>query len=414
MSDVKLEPWYKNISKSQWQALFAAQSGWMLDAMDFVIYLMAIPALQAEFGFGSTSAGLLATVTLLSSAVGGIFFGGLADSIGRKNSLNLSIIIFSFCSLGSATSQSFTQLMVWRTLLGFGMGGEWSAGAALVSETWPSKHRGKAIGIVQSGWALGYILAVALSAAILPTFGWRVLFAVGFLPALLTLWIRKFVKEPELWMTNVNRSRSSLFIGMAAIFKRPLSSITLRATLLSTAVMFGYWGLFSWVPTFLASPLEQGGAGLTLVKSAGWLVPMQVGAFLGYLSFGFISDRYGRKPTFTAYLISAALIVPIYAQMARTPEILMVLGPILGFVGHGYFSLFGSMLAELFPTASRSSGQGFSYNAGRALSSLAPLTVGSLAESYGIGPSLAITSAFFVLGAILIRLLPETVGRELT
>jgi MFS family permease len=268
VSDVKLAPWYKNISKSQWQALFAAQSGWMLDAMDFVIYLMAIPALQAEFGFGSTSAGLLATVTLLSSAVGGIFFGGLADSIGRKNSLNLSIIIFSFCSLGSATSQSFTQLMVWRTLLGFGMGGEWSAGAALVSETWPSKHRGKAIGIVQSGWALGYILAVALAAAILPAFGWRVLFAVGFLPALLTLWIRKFVKEPELWMTNVNRSRSSLFSGMAAIFKRPLSSITLRATLLSTAVMFGYWGLFSWVPTFLASPLEQGGAGLTLVKSA--------------------------------------------------------------------------------------------------------------------------------------------------
>lgn len=386
----------------------------MVDAMDFVIYLMAIPTLQAEFGFGTAAAGLLATVTLLSSAIGGIFFGAVADAIGRKRALNLSILIFSLCSLGSATSQNFVQLMVWRTLLGFGMGGEWSAGATLVSETWPSEHRGKAIGIVQSGWALGYILAAILAGAILPTLGWRVLFAVGFLPALLTLWIRKFVTEPEVWVKKVDHASRSAFTGLTAIFKKPLRAITLRATLISTAVMFGYWGLFSWMPAFLASPLDKGGAGLTLVKSTQWLIPMQLGAFLGYLSFGFISDRYGRRPTFTVYLLSAAVIVPIYGHLARTPELLMLLGPILGFVGHGYFSLFGSMLAELFPTSSRSSGQGFSYNAGRALSSLAPLTVGALSQTYGIGSALGITSAFFVLGALLIRLLPETVGQELT
>ena len=413
MQESNTSPWYQDITKPQWHALFAAQSGWMLDAMDFVIYLMAIPKLQAEFGFGAATAGLLATATLLSSAVGGIFFGALADSIGRRRSLNLSIFIFSVCSLGSATSHNFVQLMAWRTVLGFGMGGEWSAGAALVSETWPSAHRGKAIGIVQSGWALGYILAAVLAGAILPAFGWRVLFAVGFLPALFTLWIRKFVAEPELWAQKSKSTKVSPLAGFTAIFKQPLGSTTLRATLISTAVMFGYWGLFSWMPSFLASPIEKGGAGLSLVKSTAWLIPMQLGAFFGYLSFGFISDRFGRKPTFAGYLILAAIIVPIYGHLARTPEILMILGPILGFVGHGYFSLFGSMLAELFPTSSRALGQGFSYNAGRAMSSLAPLTVGALSETYGIGSALGVTSGFFVVGALLITLLPETAGQDL-
>jgi sugar phosphate permease len=177
--------------------------------------------------------------------------------------------------------------------------------------------------------------------------------------------------------------------------------------LLTTAVMFAYWGLFTWLPAFLASPVEQGGAGMSILKSMGWIIPMQLGAFCGYLSFGFIADKIGRRLAFILYLLAAAIIVPIYGQMGRNPTVLMILGPVLGFVGHGYFSLFGVMLAELYPTSVRATGQGFTYNSGRALSALAPFVIGTLAATYGIGSALALTSAFFVLGAILVMIVPR-------
>jgi MFS family permease len=296
------------------------------------------------------------------------------------------------------------------------MGGEWSSGSVLVSETWPAEHRGKAIGIMQSGWALGYILAAIVSAIVLPRFGWRALFLVGLLPALLTIWIRRRVPEPEVWKTaRPDRQSSFSFLKekFGGIFKPSLLRRTLIATLLTSTVLFAYWGLFTWLPGFLSKPLAQGGAGMSIIKTSGWIIPMQIGAFFGYLSFGFISDRFGRKPTFIFYLISAAILVPIYGQMARSENVLMILGPFIGFFGSGYFSLFGAMLAELFPTPVRGTGQGFAYNAGRAFSALAPFIIGGLADVYGIGSALALTSAFFLAGAMMILLLPETRGTML-
>jgi MFS family permease len=285
----------------------------------------------------------------------------------------------------------------------------------LVSETWPAQHRAKAIGIMQSGWALGYILAAVLAGLVLPTLGWRWLFVVGASPALLVVWVRHAVAEPEVWHQRQTRGaegpRANPF---AVLFGRALIGRTLLATMVSAAVMFAYWGLFTWMPNFLARPAEEGGAGLSLVKSVGWLVPMQLGAFCGYLSFGFLADWWGRRRTFVLFLLSAALIVPVYGQLARAHLVLMVLGPVLGFVGHGYFSLFGAMLAELFPTPVRATGQGLTYNGGRALSALAPFTIGALADVVGIGSALALTSAFFLLGAVLIFLLPDTTGTELS
>lgn len=400
--------WTKEISRSQWKALFAAQAGWMLDATDFVIYVMAIPTLQAELGFGPEVAGLLATAALLTSSVGGFVFGWLSDRIGRTRALSATILVYSFCSLGSASAQTVAQLFVWRALLGFGMGGEWAAGATLVSETWPAAHRGKAIGIMQSGWAIGYIIAAILAATVLPTLGWRALFALGVLPALLTLWIRREVKEPEVW-ASAPRARTSVL----TIFRGELWPRTLAAVALSSAVMFAYWGLFTWLPSFLASPVEKGGVGLGLVKSTGWIIPMQIGAFLGYLSFGFLADRFGRKPTVAVFLTLAAVIVPVYGLLARSPIVLLALGPLLGFFGHGYFSVFGAMLAELFPTSVRGAAQGFCYNAGRAFSALAPFTIGAVAKTEGLGVALTMTSAFFLLGTIVLIFLPETRGRSL-
>ena len=405
--------WSRNITSTQWHALFAAQAGWMLDAMDVLLYTFALTTIQKEFQFDSATAGLLASVTLLASAIGGILFGVIADYIGRTKALIATILIYSFCSAGTATAQNLLQLILWRSLLGLGMGGEWSSGSVLVSETWPAEHRGKAIGIMQSGWALGYILAALVSAAVLPRFGWRALFLVGVLPALLTIWIRRRVPEPAVW--NVAQTSS---VQLSQFFKEKLNAIfqpallrrTLIATLLTSFVLFAYWGLFTWLPGFLSKPLLQGGAGMSIVKTSGWIIPMQIGAFCGYLSFGFISDRFGRKPTFIFYLITAAILVPIYGQKARSDSVLLLLGPFIGFFGSGYFSLFGAMLAELFPTSIRATGQGFAYNAGRAFSALAPFTIGQLADLYGIGSALALTSAFFLIGAMMILLLPETRG----
>jgi MFS family permease len=410
-------PWYAGVTREQWRALAAAKLGWMLDAMDFLLYVMAIGQLKEYFGFDDSIAGLLGTVTLITSAVGGIVFGIVADRAGRTRALMATILIFSICSLGAATSQTLWQLMAWRILLGFGMGGEWASGAVLVSETWPAALRVRAIGIMQSGWALGYIAAALLAALVLGKMNlgreaWRYLFAIGVLPALLTLWIRKKVKEPDAWR-NRNAARAGSPAkernAFAVLFGPEFRSKTLLATLLSACVQFANWGLFFWLPGFLARPVEQGGAGMSIVRSAGWIIPVQIGAYIGYNSFGFIAEKFGRRRTFVAYLVTAAILVPLYGQMARSPGILMALGPLLGFVGYGYFSLFGSFLAELFPTDVRATGQGLTYNLGRGMGALAPYTIGYVATlpNVGIGSALALTSAFFLAGSILILFFPD-------
>ncbi len=412
-------PWYRDITREQWHVLIAAKAGWMLDAMDFMLYAMAIGQLRAYFSFNDATAGLLGTVTLLMSGFGGLIFGYLGDRLGRTRALMGTIVVFSLASLGAATSQSVTQLLLWRALLGIGMGGEWASGAVLVSETWPAAHRNKAISIMQSGWAIGYILAALLAAVILGSAAlgrdaWRWLFVVGVLPALLTIWIRRAVAEPAAWLQRGARSapRPNPF---AVIFGRALAGRTLRIILLISVVQFAYWGIFFWLPAFLSRPVAQGGAGMGVVGSLGWLIPVQIGAYLGYLTFGFIADRIGRRRTFILFMLAAAALVPVYGQMARSPLILLLLGPVLGYFGHGYFSMFGSLVAELFPAAVRATGQGTTYNIGRMAGAVAPYTIGAVATlpGVGIGLALATTSGFFLLAAILVFTLPDRSGQEL-
>ncbi|MGH2568878.1 MAG: MFS transporter [Bacteroidota bacterium] len=411
MNETTAAPWYKTVTRRQWKALLAAQLGWMLDAMDVMLYAFALTTIRDEFGLTSAGAGALASVTLVASAAGGLLFGYLADRIGRARSLMFSILSYSVFTALTATSGSVAELVLWRTLVGLGMGGEWSAGSVLVSETWPAEHRGKAIGFMQSGWAIGYILAAILAAAILPVYGWRVLFVLGLLPALLTVWIRRNVPEPEIWQAG--KQIASATGGISQIFRLPLLRKTTIATLITTSVLFAYWGLFTWMPTFLSTPVTEGGAGMSIVKSSTWIIPMQVGAFFGYTLFGVFADRLGRRPVFVAFLLFAAVLVPVYGQLGRHETALLILGPFMGFFGHGYFSVFGAMLAELFPTSIRGTAQGLAYNAGRAFSALAPFTIGALADDYGIGSALALTSAFFLAGAGLMFLLPETRGKSL-
>ena len=398
-------------TREQWMALAAAQSGYLLDAMNVLLYVFAIRTLQQEFGFTNRMAGLVSSVTLIASAAGGILCGVLADRIGRVRTLVYTILLYSLASAGTATARSFCELVFWRALVGLGLGGEWSAGAVLVSETWPPERRGRAIGWMQSGWALGYMLAAGVTALVLPRFGWRVLFLTGLAPALLALAIRRGVREPELW------TRNRAPVSFRRIFQPPLARSTALAGALTTAVLFAYWGLFTWIPGFLSTPVAEGGAGLSIAGASAWVLPMQFGAFLGYVSFGVIADYAGRRPAFLIYVLASAALVPLYGWAPRLPgfrvEWLLVLGPLVGFFGSGYFSLFGAMLAELYPTEVRGAGQGFTYNFGRALSAVAPFAIGAIADSSGLGAALAWNSGFFLLAAVLIFTLPETRSKRL-
>jgi MFS family permease len=402
--------WHSDITRSQWRVLGAAQLGWMLDAMDVMLYAFALTAIRDEFRLTSAAAGALASITLIASAFGGIVFGMLADRIGRARVLVWSILIYSVFTALTATAGTVGQLILWRALVGIGLGGEWSAGSVLVAETWPAAHRGKAIGLMQAGWAIGYIMAALLAAAVLPAWGWRPLFAAGLAPALLAVWIRLRVPEPPGWKPARGRRAS----GAGALFRPPLARRTVLASAMAAAVLFAYWGLFTWIPGYLSSPVARGGAGMSVVRSSAWIVPMQVGAFFGYALFGFLADRFGRRPVFLSFVLGAAALVPVYGQWSRSQAVLMALGPLVGFFGHGYFSVFGVMLAELFPTAVRATGQGLCYNLGRGLSALAPWVIGALADRYGIGSALALPSVFFAAGGALVLLLPETRGQRLT
>ena len=411
-------PWYRTVTREQWRVLAAAKLGWMLDAMDFMLYAMALGQLRSYFHFDDATAGLLGTATLIMSGVGGLIFGYVADRFGRARSLMITILIFSLASLGASTSQSVLQLLFWRAVLGIGMGGEWASGAVLVSETWPAALRNKAISIMQSGWAIGYIAAAVLAALVIgnPAFGndgWRWLFALGAVPAVVTLWIRRNIRESPTWTTRVASKQTAN--PFKTIFGPELLGRTLRIVALGGAVQFAYWGLFFWLPPFLARPIAQGGAGMGVVGSLQWIVFMQVGAYLGYLTFGFIADVLGRRRTFILFMLCAATIVPLYGQMARSPWILLALSPLLGYFGHGYFSMFGGFVAELFPAAVRATGQGTSYNAGRMAGAIAPYTIGVIATlpGIGIGLALGVTSAFFLLAAVLVFTLPDRSGQAL-
>ncbi len=257
----------------RWRALWAAQLGFLLDAMDVLLYVFALATLRTEFGWTNAQAGLAASATLLASAAGGVAVGFLSDRIGRRRTLIYTILLYSLASAGTATSHSLGELIFWRALVGLGLGGEWSAGATLVAEWWPAEHRAKAASFMQSGWALGYMAAAGLTALVLPRWGWRVLFLAGVLPALLTLWIRRSVEEPRVWREQRARAPWN------AIFRPPLVRFTVLATTLATSVLFAYWGLFTWLPGFLSLPESEGGAGMTVVRTSGFVFAAQAGAF---------------------------------------------------------------------------------------------------------------------------------------
>lgn len=384
--------------------------GWLLDAFDVMLYALILTAVIGDLGLTRGEGGLMASLTLGASAVGGLLFGVIADRLGRTRALSLSILLYSIFTFACGFAQTAWQFATFRVLLGLGMGGEWASGAALVSETWPEKHRGKALGIMQSCWAIGYGAAAVVVAIVLPRYGWRSVFFVGVLPALFTLWIRRSVKEPEMWVNRAAAAGKADAAGKARA-KFPLR-LAVFLTAMNAATMFAWWGLNLWIPSYLSLPTTQGGIGLSTETMSLFVVAMQVGMWLGYVTFGFIADAFGRRPTYISYLLIAALLVWYYG-FAREPWILLVLGPFVAFFGTGYFSGFGAVASEIFPTSIRATALGVTYNSGRLLSAIAPFIVGTMAQSRGFGAAFTLTAIAFMIAAVLWLGIPETRGRKM-
>ena len=399
--------WWAQAGPEPRRALAAGMLAWMLDAFDVMLFSLVLPALSADLHLTKTEGGLLGSAMLIAAAAGGVGFGRFADRFGRTRALMLSVALYSVFTFACGFATGLGIFIVFRVLLGLGMGGVWSSGAALVSETWPAEHRGKALGFMQSGWAIGYGAAVLAAGAIQPRFGWRAVFFVGILPALFAIWIQRRVAEPAIW-----RERARVSTGRVSMFGSGLGTLTIVLTVMNTCTLFGWWGFNLWLPSYLTSGPAQGGAGLSGAATTAFLFVMQAGMWVGYVTYGFISDRIGRRKSYVLYLLAAAVLLAIYVSI-RNPIALLVLGPCVAFAATGYFSGFGAVTAEIYPTAIRATAQGFTYNIGRLASAAAPYLVGSLADTRGFGAALLVCSAAFVAAAVLWIWIPETRGRVL-
>ncbi len=409
--DTGMFAWWRAADGRARHAFVAASLGWMLDSFDVMLYALVLAALIQDptLQLSAATAGQLGALTLLSAAVGGVVFGVLADRIGRKRALMAAVLIYSVFTAACGLVQNVAQLAICRILLGFGMGGEWATGVALVSETFPAKHRGKALAFVQSSWAIGYGLAAAVNLVVMPVWGWRGVFLVGVLPALFTLWIRRKVEEPELWRRTPDAARGRI----SELFTPERARTTVFIILMNACCLFGWWGLNLWVPAYLNLPPERGGVGLSSSAMSWFVIAMQVGMWFGYVSFGYIADAVGRKRAYIGFVLMASLLLPLYGYL-REPVFLLLLGPFVAFFGTGYYSGFGAVIAELYPTSIRATAAGVGYNVGRIASAAAPFVVGSMAGTQGFGVAFAITGAAFLFAALAWIGIPETGNRELT
>ncbi|MFE4539892.1 MFS transporter [Streptomyces scopuliridis] len=403
--------WLRALGPQGRRAFAGAFGGYGLDSYDFFTLPLSMVAIAAYFSLDTGQTGLLTTVTLVVSAIGGAIAGVLADRIGRVRALMITVITYAVFTVLCGFAPNYETLLVFRALQGLGFGGEWAVGAILVAEYASGRHRGRTLGAVQSAWAAGWALAVIVYTLVFQFLdadtAWRVMFWTGALPALLIVYVRRNVHDaPEAAAQRRESARKGSF---TAIFRQDLLRTTFFATLLSTGVQGGYYTLATWVPTYLKDE-----RGLTVVGTGGYLTFLISGAFTGYLTGGYLTDRLGRKKNIAIFAVLSAVAILAYINIpAGSNGLLLVLGFPLGFCMSAIFSGFGSFLSELYPTAVRGTGQGFTYNTGRAVGALFPTLVGFLATSWGVGGALVFGAVGYGLAVLALIGLPETRGREL-
>jgi len=406
--------WFQEMSPPERRTFWACFAGWGLDAMDVQIYSLVIPTITALWGLSGGQAGQIATVTLLCSAVGGWLAGLLADRIGRVRTLQLTILWFSVFTFLSGFAQSYEQLLLARALMGFGFGGEWAAGAVLMGEVIRPEHRGKAVGTVQSGWAIGWAVAVIVQTVLFQLFdpaeAWRYLFFLGILPAVAVFLVRRYVEEPPVFAEARRRAEAAGDRpGSLEIFSAPVLKTTILTALLSTGAQGGYYAVTTWLPSYLKTE-----KGLSVLNTGGYLGVVIAGSFAGYLVGAYLADRIGRRRLFFLFSLCAIAVVFAYTSLDIGNTAMLFLGFPLGFFGSGYFSGVGAFLTELFPTRIRGSGQGFAYNFGRGVGALFPMLVGYLKAVMPLGQAIGV----FAIGAYALLFLaalalPETKGKTL-
>jgi MFS family permease len=401
--------WYRRMGAAERRTFWACFGGWALDAFDVQIYSFVVPALIALWHISKGQAGLLATSALVISAFGGWAAGILADRIGRARLLMIMVAWFAFFTFLSGFTNTFEQLLVVRGLQGFGFGGEWAAGSVLIGEAIRGADRGKAVGTVQSAWALGWgaaaILATVMFQALPQEIAWRALFFAGILPALLVFYIRAYVPEPVVFQEAVQTGAQR---NTLTIFSELLPTTILGAAL-STGAQGGYYAITTFLPTFLRDERH-----LTVLGTGGYLAVIIAGSWCGYVVSAYLSDGIGRRKNFFIFAIGSLLIAVAYTQANISDALMLALGFPLGFFASGIFSGLGPVLTELFPTSVRGAGQGFCYNFGRGIGAFFPTLVGFLSARTTLGVAIGIFAAISYVIVILTALaLPETRGREL-
>ncbi|MET8247909.1 MFS transporter [Streptomyces sp. NPDC005202] len=409
--------WLRALDPRGRRAFAGAFGGYALDSYDYFTLPLTMVTLAAYFGLDSGQTGLFTTVTLVVSAIGGAVAGVVADRVGRVRALMITVITYAVFTVACGFAPNYETLLACRALQGLGFGGEWAVGAILVAEYASAKHRGRTLGAIQSSWAVGWALAVIVYTVVFSFVGddlaWRVMFWTGALPALLVVWVRRRVHDaPEATAVREKSAEKGLF---AAIFKPGtagapgLLRTTVFAGLLSTGVQGGYYTLATWVPTYLKTE-----RGLSVVGTGSYLAFLISGAFIGYLTGGYLTDRLGRRRNIWLFALLSAICILAYANIpSGANTLLLVLGFPLGFCMSAIFSGFGSYLSELYPTAVRGTGQGFTYNTGRAVGAVFPTLVGFLADSWGVGGALVFGAIGYGLAALALLGLPETRGKEL-
>ena len=402
--------------KERWKIMWASIIGYAMDGLDVLILSFAMAAIVSEFGLTLGEGGMIATYTLIGTALGGYIFGIFADWWGRVHTFSLTIIIFSIFTGACAFADNAVHLDILRFLAGLGLGGEYGIGMTLVSETWPGAKRARATAGVAMGWQAGAVLAAILAAVVLPDYGWRGLFLVGVLPALLAAWARHGIKEPPMWVQRKEMKKAlqarkdagekltaeeeeqlteAKKFPLAHLFADKKTTITTIALTIMTSVQnFGYYGIMVWLPMIL---LKE--HGLTTKSMSGWMIVTVIGMIAGIFVFGWLCDRLGRKKPYLLFYVCAAAMVYIYVNLG-TPIALLFGGAFLGFFCNGMMAGYGTLLSENYTTDARSTAQNFIINTGRAVGGFAPVIIGTIAQTNGFNTAFVLLSAVYLAAAV--------------
>ncbi|MGH7853769.1 MAG: MFS transporter [Candidatus Binatia bacterium] len=406
--------WYSEITPYQWRVLICACLGWALDIMDGYLYaIILFPAMSDLLGTTESAqiglyGGVVLSIFMIGWALGGLIFGPIADRYGRAKTMAITILIYASFTGLCGIAGSWQELAVYRFLTGIGIGGEWAAGAALIAESWPAKSRAKAAGIMQASGGIGFFLAIGLYLFIGP-YGWRWVFALGVLPAIVAFYIRYSLKEPERWVQAKAKQNP-----LPLLFKKPVRRDVLIGTGLAVVATFGYQGAIQWVPSWIAAMLHAQGTREVIPQVSLVTTTLTTGGIIGCLCLPFVADRWGRKVSLWIYFLGALLSVPTTFLLAKELSHAIIAAPVMGFFAAGVTTGFAIYFPELFPTAIRATAQGFCFNFARFFSAAGPLLAGVLTSAHGsFAPAIATIGSIYVFGLIILIFARETKGQAL-